>query len=110
MTLARDGYERAERVGCAQHGDMSGNGGGESVADQTGAGARLGKLAGVFQIVEKYQVRRPRLVERSQPPDLLAGPRGIDQMRLRQRRDFSQRRPRGLLEERWLRHSIRCVV
>ena len=56
MKPARDGYERTKRVGCAQHGDMSGNAGGKSLADQTGAGAGLGKLAGIFQIVEKYQV------------------------------------------------------
>jgi len=56
MKLARDGYERTKRVGCAQHGDMRGNGGGKSLAHQAGARAGLGELAGVFQIVEKYQV------------------------------------------------------
>ena len=108
MKLARDGDEGAKRVGGAQYGDMGGNGGGEPLAHQTGAGAGLRQLAGVFQIVEEYQVRGPGFVERSKPADAQTGARGIDQMRTCQRRDFSQRRGRGLLEERWLRHSIRC--
>src|SRR4051794_36247333 len=108
MKLAREGHERAERLGFAQGGDMRGDGRGKTLADQTGARAGLRKLACVFQIVEKYQVGRSRFVERSKPVDPETGARGIHQMRTCQRRDVSQRRRRGLLEERWLRHSIRC--
>ena len=92
VKLAGNLHEVAERLGGAQHSDVRRNAGLEARADQAGAGLGRGELVGIFQIVEKRQMHRSGFVERSQAPDLLAAAGRIDQMRLRQRGDFGQRR------------------
>src|ERR1700687_1459691 len=107
VQLARDFHEFAKRLGRAQHRNVGGDTGLEPLADQTRPGLRRRELVGIFQVVEKRQMHRAGFVERSQPPDLLAAPRRIDQTRLRQRGDISQRRRRRLLKKSRLRHSTR---
>src|SRR6266478_2136205 len=86
---------------------MGGDPGLEPLANQTRPGFRRSELVGVFQVVEKCQMHRAGFVERSQPPDLLAAARWIDQTRLRQRGDIGQRRGRWSLKKSRLRHSTR---
>ena len=107
MPLARQLDERAERLGGPQHRDMGGHLRFETRADQAGAGLGRLELVGVFEIVEKRQMHRTGFVERSEPPDDVAAPSGIDQYRPRQRGNLGQRRRRRLLEEYRLRHSTR---
>ena len=107
MPFTRDRHEGAERLGDPQRRDVGGYLRLETRADQAGAGLGRGKLVGVFDIVEKRQMHRAGFVERREAPDDLAAPGGIDQYRLRQRGDVSQRRRRRLLVKYRLRHSTR---
>ena len=79
----------------------------ESRADQAGAGPGRLELIGIFEVVEKRQMHRTRLVERSETPDDMRALRGIDQCRPCQRGNLGQRRCRRLLKEYRLRHSTR---
>src|SRR6476620_2255682 len=87
----RNFYKFTEWLGRAQDGDVSGDARLETRADETRACLGRGELVGISEIVEKCQMHRAGFVERSQPPDDLARPRGIDQMRVRQRGKISQR-------------------
>src|ERR1035437_2943675 len=107
MQRARNLHKFAERMDRAQNGNVGGDTGLESLIDQTRPRLRRRELAGVFQVVEERQMHRPGFVERSQPPDLPAAPRCIDQTRLRQRGDIGQRRRRRLFEKCRLRHPTR---
>ena len=59
----------------------------------TKAGACLGRLelVGIFEVVEECQMHRACPVERSKARDHMATPGGIDQLRLGQRGNVSQR-------------------
>jgi hypothetical protein len=96
VKLAGDLYKVAKWLGGAQDGDVSRDLRLEARAYQARACLGRGQLLDVFQIIEKRQVHRAGFIERSEPLDLLATAGGIDQMRLRQRGDFSQRRRRWL--------------
>ena len=105
MQFARQQHKSPERLRGPQHGDMRGHAGLEARTDEAGPGLGRGELVRVFQVVEEGKLHRPRLVERCEPPDLLACTGRIDQMRLGQRGNLGQRRRRWLLEECRLRHS-----
>ena len=101
FTKARNGWRGP------QHRHMGGHLGLEARADQAGAGLGRLELIGVFEVVEKRQMHGTGFVERSEAPDHLTAPSGVDQYRSRQRGQFGQRRGRRLLEEYRLRHSTR---
>jgi hypothetical protein len=105
VELPRDLDEFAERLRRAQNRNMGGNAGLEPGADQTGARLRRSELVGVFQVIEERQMHRAGFFKRSQPPDLLAAARRIDQSRIRQRGEFGQRQARRLFGDCRLRHS-----
>ncbi|MGY4337802.1 hypothetical protein ACVWW3_002708 [Bradyrhizobium sp. LM2.9] len=91
MPLPRDPDEGPERLRRPQHGHMRGHLGLETRTHQASSGLGRLELVGIFEIVEERQVHRAGFVERSQTRDDLAALGGIDQLRLGQRGNVSQR-------------------
>src|SRR3984957_10528459 len=80
VQVARNSHKRPERLDRAQYRNMRGNFGFETRVDQARPRFGRSELIGIFQVVDKCQMHRTGLIERSHSPDLLAAPRRIDQM------------------------------
>ncbi|MEY9191469.1 hypothetical protein ABH987_005097 [Bradyrhizobium ottawaense] len=91
VPFPRDPDKGPERLRHPQHGHVRGHLGLEARAHQASAGLGRLDLVGVFEVVEERQMHRARFVKRSKARDDVVAPGGVDQLRLGQRGNVSQR-------------------